>query len=131
MNITNVEHIDYIIYKFLHQSYLNDVHHQMNSIRLQKIRNYHRNHNNVSDGSNEQYEQFNTICFKYYINNNCRISMNTIEMLLIELELELGDEYYDDIDIIDCYNMFHMNFNEFSKFFSTKYDCDVFFSDDE
>ena len=126
MNITNFPFIDDIIYKHLHKLYLNDVFKQMKTIRLQKIKNYHRNHNSVTDGSNFQYEQFNSICFNYYIKNNCRISLNTIEKLLIEFELELDEEFDDEIEIIDVYNMFNLNSNEFSNFFSKKYDCYVF-----
>jgi hypothetical protein len=129
MNITNIEYIDNIIYKHLHKSYLNDVHQQIKSIRLEKIMNYHKNHNSISDGSNEQYENFNNICLNYYIENNCRISLNNIQNLLIQYELQLGDEFYDEIQIIDVYNEFNMKFSEFSKYFSSKYDCDVFDSD--
>lgn len=128
MNITNIEYIDNIIYKHLHKSYLNDVHQQIKSIRLEKIMNYHKNHNAIADGSNEQYENFNNICFNFYSSNYCRITMNDIQMLLNQFQIDLGDEF-DEIDIIDVYNMFNMDFNQFARFVSIKYEYDVYDSD--
>jgi hypothetical protein len=77
MNLTGVPLVDDLIYKHLHKACMKDVCGQ-----LDKIKNYHKNHNAISDGSNEQYEIFNNICFNFYSSNYCRITMNDIQMLL-------------------------------------------------
>ena len=120
-SITNISYIDDIIYKHLHKSFLNDVHHQMISIR-----NYETNYYSISDESNEQYEKFQKICFKFYESKNYKISYNDIENLLNQYKIELDDDYYDEIEIIDVYNLFNMNFNQFGKYFSTKYETDMY-----